>query len=462
MQKKVCIQGLGFVGSAMAAAVSAPRNEKGQPYFNVIGVELDNDMGLSRVNSINNGTFPFETSDDSLIKAIKTGHSSGNLSATTDPSTYEDADIIVVDIDLDIPFLENEPQLEFDQFKMAISTIGMRMNPNALVIIETTVPPGTCLNVVYPVLVEEFTKRGLSQGKIKLAHSYERVMPGKNYLDSIINIWRVYSGHSDEAANACEDFLSKIINISDFPLTRLSSTTASETAKVLENTYRAMNIAFMCEWTRFAEKVNLDIFEVIAAIQKRPTHANLRYPGLGIGGYCLTKDPAFAPAAAKQLFNQDLDFPFSNLAIKEAAKMPMHGIDRLLELLDNQIEGKKILICGVSYRQDVADTRYSPSETVYIKLREMGALVSCHDPYVKFWDEMKIDILSTLPPCRGFDAVLFAIPHSEYMEIDLLQWVEDYQATKILDSFMVFSSEERHRCRQQGLDINAIGVARGL
>ncbi|MDG1057455.1 MAG: hypothetical protein P8O83_06980, partial [Flavobacteriaceae bacterium] len=101
LHQKICIQGLGFVGSAMAAAVSAPRNKKGQPYFNVIGVELDNDMGLSRVNSINNGTFPFETSDDSLIKAIKMGHKSGNLSATTDPSTYEDADIIVVDIDLD-------------------------------------------------------------------------------------------------------------------------------------------------------------------------------------------------------------------------------------------------------------------------------------------------------------------------------------------------------------------------
>ena len=462
MQKKICIQGLGFVGSAMAAAVSLSRNAKGQPHFNVVGVELDTEKGVSRVNSINKGAFPFETSDNALIAAMKMGHRTGNLSATTDPSNYQDADIIVVDIDLDIPFLENEPQLELKKKKKAIRTIGMRMNPNALIIIETTVPPGTCMNVVYPVLVEEFTKRGLSREKIKLAHSYERVMPGKNYLDSIVNIWRVYSGDSIEAANECEDFLTKVINVSDFPLTRLSSTTASETAKVLENTYRAMNIAFMCEWTRFAEKVNLDLFEIIAAIQKRPTHANLRYPGLGIGGYCLTKDPAFAPAAAKQLFNQDLDFPFSNLAIKEAAKMPTHGVDSLVELLDNKVEGKRILICGVSYRQDVADTRYSPSETVYIKLKEMGALVSCHDPYVEFWDEMKIDVLSSLPPCRGYDAVLFAIPHSEYMKIDLLEWVEDYRATKILDCFMVFSSEERRRCRQQGLDVNAIGVARGL
>ena len=100
MQKKICIQGLGFVGSAMAAAVSLSRNAKGQPHFNVVGVELDTEKGVSRVNSINKGAFPFETSDNALIAAMKMGHRTGNLSATTDPSNYQDADIIVVDIDL--------------------------------------------------------------------------------------------------------------------------------------------------------------------------------------------------------------------------------------------------------------------------------------------------------------------------------------------------------------------------
>ena len=460
--QKICIQGLGFVGSAMAAAVSLPRNENSVPYFDVTGVELDSSMGLDRINSINNGIFPFKTSDIKLTDAIKKGNLEGNLKATTDPSVYADADVIIVDIHLDIPFLDNEPQLNFAQFKIAISTIGKWMMKDALVIIETTVPPGTCENIVFPILVDEFTKRKIDPEKIKLAHSYERVMPGKDYLDSITNIWRVFAGHSQKAADECEAFLSKVINVKEYPLTRLSTTTASETAKVLENTYRATNIALMCEWTRYAEKVGIDLFEVIAAIQKRPTHANLRYPGLGIGGYCLTKDPAFAPAAAKQLFNQELDFPFSKLVIQESAKMPLHGVSRLIEMLNFDIKGKKILLCGVSYRQDGADTRYSPSEIVYKNLIKKGALVTCHDPFVGYWEEMQMEVPMELPECKDFDAVFFTIPHLQYKNINLLKWVIDYKKTKILDAFLVFSAEERTRCIKHGLQIEAIGVGKGL
>ena len=116
-------------------------------------------------------------------------------------------------------------------------------------------------------------------------------MPGKNYFDSIVNYWRVYAGIDDESAKKCEKFLKKIINTKDYPLTRLSDTTSSETAKVLENSYRAANIAFIEEWGRFAEDIGIDIFEIIESIRMRPTHSNIRQPGFGVGGYCLTKDP---------------------------------------------------------------------------------------------------------------------------------------------------------------------------
>ena len=114
-------------------------------------------------------------------------------------------------------------------------------------------------------------------------------MPGKNYFDSIINYWRVYAGIDKKSADRCERFLSKIINIKDYPLSRLKNTISSECGKVLENSYRAVNIAFMEEWGRFAEDANIDIYEIVKSIRLRPTHQNIRQPGFGVGGYCLTK-----------------------------------------------------------------------------------------------------------------------------------------------------------------------------
>ena len=142
-------------------------------------------------------------------------------------------------------------------------------------------------------------------------------MPGKDYFNSIINYWRVYSGINDESADRCRDFLETVISTNEYPLTRLKKTTASEISKVLENSYRATTIAFMEEWGRFAEAVDVDLFEVVDAIRMRPTHSNMRQPGFGVGGYCLTKDPYFAMLASRELFNRnDLEFPFSTMAVR--------------------------------------------------------------------------------------------------------------------------------------------------
>ena len=460
--QKVCVQGLGFVGSAMATAVALAEDEKGEPIFDVVGVDLPTTAGKKRVEALNSGLFPFETSDTKLESAVAKVRARGNLRATTDESVYADADIIVVDVHLDIPFRDDEPQLQFDGFEAALLTIGAHMRQDALVVIETTVPPGTCEKVVVPVLSEVLEGRGLDPDRLLVAHSYERVMPGKDYLDSVINFWRVYSGHSEEAADLCEAFLSSVINVRDYPLTRLSSTTASETAKLMENTYRAANIAFICEWTRYAEKVGIDLYEVVGAIQKRPTHANIRYPGLGIGGYCLTKDPTFAPAAARQLFDQALEFPFSRLAVKESANMPHHGVARLTELLGGSVKGKRILLCGVSYRQDVGDTRYSPSETVYRELIGKGATVDLHDPFVSWWEELELPVPDDLPAPDAYDAVLFAIPHAQYKALDLAEWIDDKAAVLVLDAYLVFTAEKRRAFRNSGVRIEAIGVGDGL
>ena len=339
--KNIVIQGLGFVGSAMATAIASKSNNSNK--FDVTGIDLPNEIGKQRIESINKGNFPFKTNDKKLVSELKKSVERGILKATSNTSTYEKADVVIVSINCDLVKENGQEKIALDNFTDSIREIAEKISEDTLVIIESTVPPGTCEKIVYPLFKGVFSKRKLDISKLYLAHSYERVMPGNEYFDSIINFWRVYAGINKESAEKCEAFLSKIINTADYPLTRLSSTTASETGKLLENSYRAVNIAFIEEWARFAEDTGVDLYEVINAIRKRSTHNNIRQPGFGVGGYCLTKDPLFAKIAAKDIFNLDgHEFPFSSQALQINSIMPLVTLNKLNNYFDNDLKGKKI------------------------------------------------------------------------------------------------------------------------
>lgn len=447
----ICIQGLGFVGTAMAIAVAHARDSSGSPYYDVIGVDLPTSEGQHKIAAINEGKLPFECDDQKLNAAFQAVRRTGNLVASSDPEVYSLASVIVVDVNLDVSIDGKELSANWDSFRRAIRTLGKYMRAGCLVIVETTVPPGTCEKVIAPELARAMRLRGLKENGFLLAHSYERVMPGKEYFDSIVNFWRVYAGHTPEAADVCEDFLSKIINVEQFPLTRLNSTTASETAKVLENSYRAVNIAFMEEWGRFAESVGIDLFEIISAIRKRPTHSNMRQPGFGVGGYCLTKDPLLATVSVRELFEfEHIEFPFSSMAITVNSKMPIVSIEKLKKMLGVSLKGKSILLLGVSYRQDVGDTRYSPSEVFVRGTRAHGAKVECHDPFVDFWPELSQELLSDLPSADNFDAVVFAVPHEQYKSLDVNAWLNGCTPA-VLDANNVLSKKQREAFMAQAV-----------
>ena len=206
--------------------------------------------------------------------------------------------------------------------------------------------------------------------------------------------------------------------------------------------------------------VGVDLYEIIDAIRMRPSHSNIRFPGLGVGGYCLTKDPKFTPAASKQLFDKDLEFPFSSLAVRVNHEMPLHTISRVKSLLKSTLSEQKILVCGVSYREDVGDTRYSPSEILVKELINQGAKVSCHDPYLKFWKEMGITMQKELPSAANFNAIIFAVQHQQYRELDLESWVNSN--TIILDANSVFNSDQRKIVREKGARLESIGRGNGL
>lgn len=454
----VCVQGVGFVGAAMSVAVASAKDQQGNPRFDVIGVDLPTPEGQARIAALNDGLFPFETTDQSLTDALIDAHRAGNLRATTDPAVYERASVVVVDVHCDISGIaDGKPRMELDGIRRAVEELGNRLPPGALVIVETTVPPGTCARIVAPILENCLQRRGLPSDAILLAHAYERVMPGPAYLDSVVRFWRVYAGHTPEAADACEAFLSQVVDVEHFPLTRLSSTTASETGKVLENSYRAMTIAFMEEWGRYAEAVGIDLFEVIDAIRVRPTHSNMRQPGFGVGGYCLTKDPLFAQLGARELFGvSDLSFPFCTTAIDLNRAMPLVTLRKVEHMLGGSLAGKTILLMGVSYRSDVGDTRYSPSETFAREASARGARLICHDPLVSHWAEMDMPVLKDLPTLDGVDVIVFTVGHRDYHQLSLTEWLAD-QDVAVFDANNVLSRVQRDELRRLGTRTQYIG-----
>ncbi len=443
-RQTVCVQGLGFVGSAMSLAIASAKDSNNEPLYNVIGVDVPNEAGYKKATSINDGIFPFENNDRKLEEAQKDAYKNGNLWATTEAAYFQYADVVVVDINLDVKYTEShEPILDLGLFKEAMHTLGKYIQPGTLIVVETTVPPGTCEKVVYPIILEEFLKRDIDKKEIFIAHSYERVMPGENYFDSIVNFWRVYSGIDEASADKCQKFLESVISTENYPLTRLEKTTATEIAKVLENSYRAATIAFIEEWGRFAEAVNVDLFEVINAIRMRPTHSNMRQPGFGVGGYCLTKDPYFAPLAAKEIFGLDnMEFPFSTQAVKVNNAMPLVSLNKIETLLGGSLRGKRILILGVSYRQDVGDTRYSPTEIFVKEAKKRGAEIICQDPLVDYWYEMDMKVLSDVPAFDGYDAVVFTVQHKQYEEIDF-KAIDLKEKILIFDANCVLNKKQR-------------------
>src|SRR4030043_1314582 len=237
-----------------------------------------------------------------------------------------------------------------------------------------------------------FRKRGIESDPL-LAHSFERVMPGRNYVASIRDFWRVCSGVNEEATRRVVKFLKEIINTEKFPLTVLDRPIESETAKIVENSFRATTLAFLDEWSLFAERNGVDIIKVIQAIKVRPTHSNMIFPGPGIGGYCLPKDGGLGLWAYHHLmgFEDDI-FKITPTAIDVNDTRALHAAELVRDALRNMgkiVAASRIVVLGASYREDVGDTRYSGSEALVRKLTEMGAEIGVHDPYVKHWWEME-------------------------------------------------------------------------
>lgn len=440
----VVVQGLGFVGAVMSLVVSNSSKKN----YAVIGVDRKENVEI--IDKINSGTFPIKSSDPKIEEYYHNSIKKGNFLATYDASVYSYASVVIVDINLDVQKISdnkgnlNSFNVDLNPFKNAIRTIGQNCKEDVLILVETTVPPGTCMKVVKPIIENELRKRRLSVDKIKIGHSYERVMPGPEYINSIKNFYRVYSGIDEKSAVETEKFLKTIISTKEYPLTRLINTNATEMSKVLENSYRAMNIAFAVEWSRYAEEAGVNLFEIVNAIRMRPTHSNLMYPGIGVGGYCLTKDPLLASWAKINHFKSNDNLKQSENGVRINDKMPHYAFEFMKKAFDlDSINNTKILLLGISYRSDVGDTRYSPVEPFYMNCINDKAIVETHDPYVKHWKEINIKVSQDINEKldKTWDIIVFSAGHSEYKNPKVISKISKMSNVKIFDTLGILEEK---------------------
>ena len=461
----VAVQGLGFVGTVMSLVVA---NSDAKEYA-VIGVDQASESSYWKIGDINNGVVPIVSSDPLIRDYFLETKKRNNFLATHDTKAFAYADVIIVDINLDVTKVKDEDNniksydVPLEGFKAAIRSIGQVCKSDVLILVETTVPPGACQYIVYPIIKEELLLRGLPTEQFNLGHSYERVMPGPNYINSIKNFYRVYSGIDTKSANAVEDFLKTVISTDEYPLTRLKTTESTEMAKVLENSYRAMNISFSIEWSRFAESAGVDLYEVINAIRLRPTHANLMYPGIGVGGYCLTKDPLMASWASEKFFGLSDGLVSSVKAVERNDKMPKFCFDFVQNIL-RQYKNKQINIglLGVAYGPGIGDTRFSPVEDFYTRLSKNFDNIQCHDPYVSRWVELDLIVETSLLEFfeNSLDVLIVTTGHRDYLESDgIYQLVaKAKEGLIIIDTVGLLNLEKLPRRFVQNENFYVLGV----
>ena len=216
-------------------------------------------------------------------------------------------------------------------------------------------------------------------------------------------------------------------------------------SKVLENSFRAMNIAFIVEWSRYAEDAGVDLYEVVNAIRMRPTHKNIMLPGIGVGGYCLTKDPLLASWSKQNLIGSDTALNMSEEAVSTNDNMPIYAFNlfkRLVNKTNNS--SKKILLLGVSYAPDVGDTRYTPVELFTRLLIEDGHHVTLNDPYVNFWDELNLKVSDDFNNINdSLDAIVITTGHSVYKNNEeLIQLILHQDNMVIFDTVGILNDKE--------------------
>jgi UDP-N-acetyl-D-glucosamine dehydrogenase len=382
---RVSIIGQGYVGLPLAISCA-------QAGFQVTGIDLN----VEKVSQLNNHQSIVEDVSDSELKAVS---ESGKYKATSDYAIDPLTEIICICVPTP---LGSNHQPDLDILKAATKDVGKGLKAGMLVIIESTIQPGTTRDVVVPILEKE---SGLSRDQFLVAYSPERIDP-MNKKFTIKNTPKLVAGLTPEAAVKAKEFYSKFIDQVDV----CDSLEVAETAKLLENSFRLVNISFINELAMFCQKIGIDVNDVIKAASTKPYGFMPFYPSVGVGGHCIPVDPLYLAEAARAAGTPTR---FIELADEINLGMPTYFVGRASEMLGG-LKDKKVLVIGVSYKPNVADVRETPVEALISGLKKSGAVVSWHDDLVKSWNGEGSVALGS-----GFDLAILATPH-DYLDLTLL------------------------------------------
>ena len=383
---RIGVIGLGYVGLPVAALFA----RKG---FDVIGI----DIKPERVEKINKGISPIEGKEPGLAELIAEVAASGKLKAATEYALLKDRDVVLIDVETPV---SEEHIPKYHALRDAFKSLASVMKEGVLVIVESTIMPGTMQKIAMPLL-EKHSKRKCGEG-FYLGNCPERVMPGK-LIKNLQLMSRVVGGDSPATADAMKDLYQQVV---EAEVDEADWITA-ELVKTVENTYRDVQIAFANEVALICEALGADVWRVRDLVRKSPGREML-LPGAGVGGHCIPKDPWLLASAVREL---DVDVYLIPAARAINTEMPRH----FLQLLKNRLgslNGRKILIMGYSYLEDSDDTRNSPSNYLLSLLEAEVAEVAVHDPFVAKYSG---DLYALAEKC---DAAVLMTAHTEYKTLD--------------------------------------------
>jgi len=424
-EARVGVIGLGYVGLPVACMLA-------QAGFNVVGVDLKEE----RVAMINRGISPIEGKEPGLAELLAGMIESGRLSATTRYDALSDADIILIDVETPI---DEGHVPQYHALRAACRSLGAVIKEGALVIVESTIAPGTMARVVQP-LVEETS--GMQSGKdFFLGACPERVMPGK-LLANLESMSRVCGGDSPAVAEVMMAFYRHIVHADLDP----ANLVTAELTKTAENAYRDVNIAFANELALICQSVGADFLRVRELVNKSPGR-HVLLAGAGVGGHCIPKDPWLLAYGAQDGVNLKL-IPAAR-AVNDAMPLAMAALlTDALAKEGRELKGSKIAILGYAYLEDSDDTRNSPSEVLEAALKGSGAQVVVHDPVVKAY---LADLYEVLQDCDG---VVIMVAHQAYQGLDLERMRSVMRTAILVDGRRVVDPDQAEKA---GFDYFAIG-----
>ena len=391
----VVIIGLGYVGLPLA-------QEAVRAGLNVTGF----DVKPAAVDSLNAGRSHVDDLTDADIAAMV----ANGFRATTDLAGIPGADTIVICVPT--PLSESDGP-DLTAVKAAAEMAGKLLRHGTLVVLESTTYPGTTDEVVRPILEKA---SGLTAGlDFHLAFSPERIDPG-NEVYGVRNTPKVVGGITPACTEAAAGFYGLVCDT----VVRARSAREAEMAKLLENTYRHVNIALVNEMAIFCHELGVDLWDAIRCAATKPFGFQAFYPGPGVGGHCIPIDPNYLSYKVRT----ELSYPFRfvELAQEINSRMPGYVVDRAAEILNSDakpLKGARVLLLGVTYKKDIADQRESPARPIARKLLQRGVVLSYHDPFVESWQVDGRDIPRAASPAADADLTILLQAHSDYDLADI-------------------------------------------